>query len=171
MVIDPIDGSLNAKRGLPHFALSIAVADGPTMADVVFGFVQDFGPEEEWVARRGEGAQLDGMPLDPTLVERRNRDGKLEVLGSSRPIRAGSCSPPTRSSETAHRLRAIGAIAVSLCQVAAGALRRDGVAEALPRRRCRGGAADRARGGRAGGLHRLRRPAGARRWTSSRARR
>ena len=27
--IDPIDGSLNAKRGLPHYALSIAVADGP----------------------------------------------------------------------------------------------------------------------------------------------
>ena len=81
VVIDPIDGSLNAKRGLPHFALSIAVADGPTMADVVFGFVQDFGPEEEWVARRGEGAQLDGVPLDPSLGERRTRDGKLEVLG------------------------------------------------------------------------------------------
>src|ERR1700754_4284607 len=29
VVIDPIDGSTNAKRGLPHFALSIAVADGP----------------------------------------------------------------------------------------------------------------------------------------------
>ena len=39
VVIDPIDGSLNAKRGLPHHALSIAVADGPTMADVVFGYV------------------------------------------------------------------------------------------------------------------------------------
>ena len=56
VVIDPIDGSLNAKRGLPHFALSLAVADGPTMADVTFGFVQDFGPEEEWVAWRGQGA-------------------------------------------------------------------------------------------------------------------
>ena len=44
VVIDPIDGSLNAKRGLPHFALSLAVSDGPTMADVTFGFVQDFGP-------------------------------------------------------------------------------------------------------------------------------
>src|SRR5689334_7325262 len=50
VVIDPIDGSVNAKRGLPHYALSVAVAHGDTMADVVFGFVQDFGPEEEWVA-------------------------------------------------------------------------------------------------------------------------
>src|SRR2546423_13159024 len=28
VIIDPIDGSLNAKRGVPHHALSIAVADG-----------------------------------------------------------------------------------------------------------------------------------------------
>src|SRR3954451_15387817 len=34
VVIDPIDGSMNAKRGLTHHALSVAVADGPTMADV-----------------------------------------------------------------------------------------------------------------------------------------
>src|ERR1700755_1087135 len=81
VVIDPIDGSVNAKRGLPHHALSVAVAEGHTMADVVFGFVQDFGPEEEWAAWRGGGATLDGVPLDPSLVERRTRDGKLEVLG------------------------------------------------------------------------------------------
>ena len=47
VVIDPIDGSMNAKRGLTHHALSIAVADGPTMADVVFGYVYDLGPGEE----------------------------------------------------------------------------------------------------------------------------
>src|SRR6478672_6799795 len=29
VIIDPIDGSLNAKRGITHHALSIAVADGP----------------------------------------------------------------------------------------------------------------------------------------------
>src|SRR5919199_5745891 len=81
VVVDPIDGSLNAKRGLPHHCLSIAVAEGPTMADVVFGFVQDFGPDEEWVAWRGRGAQLDGLRLDPALGERRTRDGKLEVIG------------------------------------------------------------------------------------------
>src|SRR3712207_8244256 len=46
VVVDPIDGSLNAKRGLPHHCVSIAVAEGPTMADVVFGFVQDFRSEE-----------------------------------------------------------------------------------------------------------------------------
>src|SRR5919202_950981 len=81
VVVDPIDGSLNAKRGLPHHAVSIAVADGPTMADVKFGFVQDFGPDEEWVAWRGEGARLNGALLDRSLGERRNRRGQLEVVG------------------------------------------------------------------------------------------
>src|SRR3954464_9488644 len=79
VVIDPIDGSVNAKRGLPHHALSVAVAEGRTMADVTFGFVQDFGPEGEWAAYRRRGARLDGRRLDPSLGERRTRDGKLEV--------------------------------------------------------------------------------------------
>src|SRR5437764_13832473 len=48
VVVDPIDGSLNAKRRIPHHALSIAVATGMTMADVQFAFVYDFGPAEEW---------------------------------------------------------------------------------------------------------------------------
>jgi myo-inositol-1(or 4)-monophosphatase len=88
VVIDPLDGSKNAKRGLPHHALSLAVAEGGTMADVVFGFVHDFGAGEEWVAWRGGGARLNGMPLDPGVPERR--------VGSSPPIRAGCATRPTR---------------------------------------------------------------------------
>jgi myo-inositol-1(or 4)-monophosphatase len=119
VVIDPIDGSLNAKRGLPHFALSLAVAEGDTMADVVFGFVQDFGPEEEWVAWRGRGAMLDGVPLDPTLEERRTPDGKLELLGVESADPRWVIRSVDDLCDATHRLRAIGAIAVSLCQVAA----------------------------------------------------
>src|SRR3982750_4080672 len=63
VVVDPIDGSPNAKRGLPLFAVSIAVADGETMGDVHFAYVYDFGSGEEWVARRGEGAMVNGEPL------------------------------------------------------------------------------------------------------------
>jgi myo-inositol-1(or 4)-monophosphatase len=121
VVIDPLDGSKNAKRGLPHHALSLAVADGDTMADVVFGFVYDFGPGEEWVARRGQGTVLNGVPLDPGLRERRV-GGKLELLGieSADPVWVRDAAEALAAS--AHRLRAIGAIAVSLCQVAAARL-------------------------------------------------
>jgi myo-inositol-1(or 4)-monophosphatase len=119
VVIDPIDGSLNAKRGIPHHALSIAVASGPTMADVEFGFVYDFGPGEEWWAARGEGAWLGGVRLDPELSERRGRDGRLEVLGIESADPRWVAASIDSIAASAYRLRALGTIAASLCQVAA----------------------------------------------------
>ena len=97
VVIDPIDGSLNAKRGLPHHALSIAVADGPTMADVFFGFVQDFGPEEEWLARRGErGVARRRAARHRARWSAATGAASSRSWASSRPIRAGWCSRWTR---------------------------------------------------------------------------
>jgi myo-inositol-1(or 4)-monophosphatase len=132
VVIDPIDGSLNAKRGLPHHCLSIAVAEGGTMADVVFGYVHDLGPDEEWVALRGGGAYFDGRALDTTPRERRADGDKLEVLGieSADPRWVAEAADDLRDS--AHRLRALGSIAISLCQVAAA--RFDGM---VTLKRCR----------------------------------
>jgi myo-inositol-1(or 4)-monophosphatase len=133
VVIDPIDGSLNAKRGLPHHSLSIAVAAGDTMADVVFGFVHDFGPREEWWAAAGRGAWLNGERLDSTLGERRGRDGRLEVLGIEAADPRWVAASIDAMVGTAYRLRALGTIASSLCQVAAA--RFDGM---VSLRRCRG---------------------------------
>jgi myo-inositol-1(or 4)-monophosphatase len=131
VVVDPLDGSKNAKRGLPHHALSFAVAEGDTMADVVFGFVHDLGPGEEWVARRGDGALLNGAPIDPGVPERRV-GGKLELLGIESADPRWVRDSADALAEAAHRLRAVGAIAVSLCQVAAARL--DGM---VTLRRCR----------------------------------
>jgi len=122
VIVDPIDGSMNAKRGISHHALSIAVAEGPTMADVVFGYVFDLGPGEEWVAERGSGAELDGARLDTSIGERRTGDGKLELVGieSADPRWLRDAADPLV--ETVHRIRAMGTIAVTLCQVAAARL-------------------------------------------------
>ena len=119
VIIDPIDGSLNAKRGVPSYALSIAVADGETMADVAFGFVHDFGPSEQWWAWRDRGAWLDGMPLDPGLRERRGRDGRVEVLGIESADPRWIQASIDGLVNSAYRLRALGTIAATLCQVAA----------------------------------------------------
>lgn len=118
VIIDPIDGSVNAKRGLPHHALSIAVADGPTVGDVGLGFVHDFGPREEWSARRGGGAFLNGVALDPTLGERRLPDGRLEVLALELDPRTALRFAPALLAAT-DRVRVLGSLAVSMCQVAA----------------------------------------------------
>src|SRR5947209_2231224 len=58
IVVDPIDGSLNAKRRLPPYSLSIAVAEGDTMDTVEFGFVSDLAGGQAWWAERGAGASM-----------------------------------------------------------------------------------------------------------------
>jgi myo-inositol-1(or 4)-monophosphatase len=127
VVIDPIDGSLNAKRGIPFFSLSIAVADGGTMADVHFGFVHDFGSREEWTARRGEGAWLNGELLGG---ERPKDEVEILVFEATRTDLVAQESPKVAA--LAHRLRIMGSTALSLCHLAAG--RVDGVCTLKPTR-------------------------------------
>ena len=119
VVIDPIDGSLNAKRGIAHHALSVAVATGQTMADVQFGYVNDLGTAEEWWAATGEGAFLNDRRLDP-VPERRAPDGRIEVVGIESADPRWLKDSIDMLVEHAYRLRALGAIAPSLCQVASG---------------------------------------------------
>src|SRR3954464_6425583 len=75
VVVDPIDGSRNAKRGIPAYSISIAVADGPTIGDVDFAFVHDLALDEDWHAAPGEGAYLNGERLKPLPA-----DPDLEIL-------------------------------------------------------------------------------------------
>src|SRR3954465_13540267 len=119
VVIDPIDGSMNAKRGLTHHALSVAVATGPTMADVVFGFVYDLGPGEEGGAGAGAGAFLNDIRIDAPPPERRTPDGRLELIAveSADPRWLALASDDLVAAT--RRIRAMGSIAVSMCQVAA----------------------------------------------------
>ncbi|HEX7255903.1 MAG TPA: inositol monophosphatase family protein [Gaiellaceae bacterium] len=115
VVVDPIDGSVNAKRGLRHFCLSIAVADGPTMGDVVFGFVHDFGSGEEWTATKGGGAQLNGEPLGAV----RPHDS-VEILVMEGTLSAAVADHAEALVGYAHRFRIMGSLALSMCQLAAG---------------------------------------------------
>ena len=128
VVIDPIDGSLNAKRKLPFYSISIAVADGDDMASVVFGYVANFPTGEEWWATRGEGAFLDGKRLEPAA-----HDTHLEILGveSAHPLLVAAGSDALAQTK-AHRLRMIGSIALSLCFVASA--RFDGMLSLRPAR-------------------------------------
>ena len=115
VVVDPIDGSHNAKRGLRHFCLSIAVAEGDTMGDVVFGFVHDFGTGEEWTATKGGGARLDGRPLGAVAPK-----DPIEILVMEGTLAASVADHAEALVGYAHRFRIMGSLALSLCQLAAG---------------------------------------------------
>jgi len=135
IVVDPVDGSLNAKRGLPFACVSIAIASGPRMGDVEVGWVAELDPRlsggdeprpgRDWWAVRGEGAFRDGEPL-PRL-----RPGPLEVLGleTARPELVAAAAPAIEAVE-ARRIRALGSVAMTLCLVAAGQL--DGMLSLRP---------------------------------------
>jgi len=114
VLVDPIDGSQNAERGIPYFCLCVAVAEGDTVDDVFFGYVYDFGADEEWYAVRGGGAFLDGELIsgEPNdFIEMLSLEAtKATLVGSS----LEKLAPLT------DRVRVMGAQALTYCHLAAG---------------------------------------------------
>lgn len=115
IVVDPIDGSLNAKRLLPYYSVSIAIADGPALGDVQYGYVYDFGSGDEWWAERGAGAFRNGERLG---AERPREE--IEILAFEATLTALVAERAAAFVGTAKRLRIMGSLALSLCHLAAG---------------------------------------------------
>ena len=79
-IIDPLDGTTNFLRGIPHFAVSIACKYRGRLEHAV---VLDPVRQEEFTASRGRGAQLNGRRL--RVSGRTSLDGAL--LGTGFPFR------------------------------------------------------------------------------------
>ncbi|MGB0121215.1 MAG: inositol monophosphatase family protein, partial [Solirubrobacterales bacterium] len=126
VVIDPIDGSLNVKRTLPNHSLSIAVASAPNMAAVEFGYVYDFGPDEEYWAQSGGGAYLDERQLKVTEAE------QLELVGIEGASPQAIVPLLERLTEKVYRLRCVGSLAITVSYIAANRL--DGMVTPHPSR-------------------------------------
>jgi fructose-1,6-bisphosphatase/inositol monophosphatase family enzyme len=106
VVVDPLDGSTNAHRGVPWYATSLCAVDGdgPRAA-----LVANLVSSQRFTALRGAGARCDGEPVRPTACASLD----AAVVGvSGRP----------RHDVGWHQFRALGAIALDLCAVASGAL-------------------------------------------------
>ncbi len=117
VVIDPIDGSLNARRTLPSHSLSVAVASGPSMADVEFAYVYDFGADDEFVAARGRGARINDEP-----IRAQENEKGLEVVGLESANPRWAVPVLDALGESVYRLRVIGSIAITAVYVGTGRL-------------------------------------------------
>jgi myo-inositol-1(or 4)-monophosphatase len=117
VLLDPIDGSLNAKRGLPVVGLILAVLEGPTLADLELGYVANLASGQRWHAIRRGGAFCGGERITPM---RAAPPPRIEVVGTESPIRdLPEVEPLLRR---ASRLRLLGSVAISLVHAATGGL-------------------------------------------------
>lgn len=106
VVIDPIDGSTNASRGVPYFATALCVvdSDGPATA-----LVANQATGERYWATRGGGAFCDGVPIRPSSCTELS-DAMVGLNGlPPQPLGYRQC-------------RVLGAVALDMCLVAAGVL-------------------------------------------------
>jgi len=117
VLVDPVDGSVNAKQGVPLFGLMLAVLDGPTVGDAFAGVVVNLATGGAWSAVRGEGATRDGEPFK---VLERTPGRRFEVVGLESTPRALALAGPLV--ESAAKIRILGSMAISLALTATGAL-------------------------------------------------
>jgi myo-inositol-1(or 4)-monophosphatase len=131
VVVDPVDGSLNAKHGLEPFGASIGVARGSTLAQVTVGYIEDYARPHAFAAVKGAGLLLAGEPgaTAMSLADPQRFDSdavELVLLEAGRPDRhhfqyheLSVIAAGGRSGDM--RVRQLGSIALSLCYLAVGA--------------------------------------------------
>ncbi|HZJ03783.1 MAG TPA: inositol monophosphatase family protein [Thermoleophilia bacterium] len=121
VLVDPVDGSLNAKRGLPTFSTVVAVAAGPSMDDVFVGYIEDLPTRAWYAAGRAEGFTMSRL-VEPASV---GQQIELILLEASQPERhefsladvARLVDEPARAGV---RVRSLGSLALAISQVASG---------------------------------------------------
>ena len=118
VTVDPIDGTTNLVRGLPFYALSMAVSPEPVLSSVYAGLVADLFHGTTYMAQRGKGASRDGEKI---------KSSQLLSLGEAvvgldlNTYRVRAIAPQlTRLIEETKHIRHFGANALELCYVAEG---------------------------------------------------
>jgi myo-inositol-1(or 4)-monophosphatase len=115
-VIDPLDGTVNFSKGIPHFCTSIAFKSGPRC---LVGVVFDPAKGELFSAIHGIGATLNNKPIQRTPIRR--LEEAVIVMGY---FKSGSLDEGIRIFEQlTHRvkkMRFFGSAALDLCYLACG---------------------------------------------------
>ena len=117
VLVDPVDGSLNAKQGVPFFGVMLALLDGPALSDTVCGCVMNLISGEVWTAIRKQGAWRSGQPME---VQPPQDSGRIQLLGLESTPRALAVARGLI--ERAGKLRIMGSMALAIAHTAAGGI-------------------------------------------------
>jgi myo-inositol-1(or 4)-monophosphatase len=118
ILADPLDGSFNAKMGLPYYAVVLAATEGDRFRDVGLGYVQNLVTGDEFHAIHGGGAFRNGRPLQPSRLDFDGRS--IPVVSFDAP---SGVEPRERAAAIfakAEKVRQLGSAALNLCHTAAG---------------------------------------------------
>jgi myo-inositol-1(or 4)-monophosphatase len=115
-IVDPLDGTINFLYGFPAWAVSVALEDADGLA---VGVVHSPVHAETFTAVRGEGARLNGRPLQ--VREQRKLERAMVATGFSYEAerRAEQAEVIRRLLPSARDIRRAGAAALDLAWLAA----------------------------------------------------
>jgi len=118
IVADPLDGSVNAKRGIALFSVSYALGPPrPTLGNIKLGYIRNLVSGEEYWAVRGKGAFRNGKRI------RSQTEDKLKILLLElSPVTKKGLMDVMPIMMAATRVRSLGSMALDLCYIATGAV-------------------------------------------------
>jgi len=117
VITDCVDGTLNAISGIPFFCTSIAVSDTPRMSGVFTGLVMDISRGDIFTAVKGEGASLNGKPIQVSKTTSLS-DSVLRISFSH--VESVVAKKLLSLISRARHDRHFGSAALELCYLAAG---------------------------------------------------
>lgn len=115
ILADPIDGSNNAKYGIPFYSTALTMASGRKLKDVNLGYIINLGNGDEFWAVKGQGAYKNGIPIK---ASKSTELGMINFEGSV-PKRDLPAALPLLSA--AKKIRCLGTTALDLACLASGA--------------------------------------------------
>jgi myo-inositol-1(or 4)-monophosphatase len=118
IITDPLDGSGNAKDGIPLYATSLAFAESESkIGKIEVGYVRNLATGDEYHALKGKGSFLNNKRITTTKSE------TLSVVGLElHPHTPDTLIKATKVMDAANRTRCFGSVALDICFVAQGAL-------------------------------------------------
>lgn len=116
-IVDPLDGSLNFSREIPICCISIGLWRG---REPILGVIYDFNRNESFTGIVGEGAWLNGLPVQVSKV----REESKAVLCTGFPVDTNFSTESliefTKSVQKYKKVRLLGSAALSLAYVSCG---------------------------------------------------